>query len=147
MMETSHCHYYLRSEPHKRDEKLNTLAHPFRSIQDGLLRIHTKTLFFFLISQPQPEVTSCHAGRDPRFGIYKSTGKAKSSHVFQSSLLSQMLNNVTQTNTKQLTNSETLQMRMQMWMSVKVLCTPYCSTDFSIFIFITEYKLKLGVLV
>jgi len=33
MMVMSHCHYWLMSEPHKRDEKLNTLAHPFR-IQD-----------------------------------------------------------------------------------------------------------------
>jgi len=47
MMETSHCHYWLMSEPHKRDEKLNILAHPFRSIQDWLLSIHTRTVSFF----------------------------------------------------------------------------------------------------
>ena len=34
-----------------------------------------------------------------------------------------------------------------MWMSVKVLCTPYCSTDSSVFKLMTEYKLKLGVVV
>jgi hypothetical protein len=34
MMETSDCHFWLMSDPHKRDEKLNTLAHPFFSIED-----------------------------------------------------------------------------------------------------------------
>jgi len=45
-MEMSHCHYWLMSEPHKRDEKLNTLSHPSRSIQDWLLSICTRALSF-----------------------------------------------------------------------------------------------------
>jgi hypothetical protein len=61
------------SEPHKRDEKhWFTHSEAFKIDYSTYAQEH-----FFLISQPQPEVTSCHAGSVPRFWIYKSTSKVK----------------------------------------------------------------------